>query len=165
MIKKKICMLGSYAVGKTSLVGQFVNGIFSEKYHTTIGVKIDQKTIAIDDTEVKLLLWDIHGEDEFQKVKASYLTGASGVILVIDGTRKNTQETVTLLHQTVVQAIGNVPEVLLVNKNDLRDEWEFDEKSIEQLAEMYDDVYLTSAKTGENVETAFRELTKRMIKN
>jgi len=156
-------MLGSYAVGKTSLVGQFVNGIFSEKYHTTIGVKIDQKIIEIGDVEIKLLLWDIHGEDEFQKVKASYLIGASGIILVIDGTRKSTIETAKLLHDLVSGTVGNIPEVLLINKNDLLDEWELNDKDIEGLAALYDDVYLTSAKTGENVETAFRELTKRMI--
>jgi len=67
MIKKKVCMLGAFAVGKTSLVQRFVNSIFSVKYQTTIGVKIDQKMISLGETEVNLLLWDIHGEDDFQK--------------------------------------------------------------------------------------------------
>ena len=66
MIKKKICMLGAFAVGKTSLVQRFVNSIFSEKYQTTIGVKIDQKLVQTGDTEVNLMLWDIHGEDNYQ---------------------------------------------------------------------------------------------------
>jgi len=163
MIKKKVCMLGSFAVGKTSLVRQFVNGIFSEKYHTTIGVKIDQKIVHINNMEINLLLWDIHGEDEFQKVKASYLTGASGIILVIDGTRKNTQNTARTLNKLVKETIGNVPSILLINKSDLEDEWEFDDRTIEELETEFNTVYLTSAKNGENVELAFEKLTKMMI--
>jgi len=93
MIKKKICMLGSFAVGKTSLVQQFVNSIFSEKYHTTIGVKIDQKNVLIDGNEVTLMLWDIHGEDEFQKVKPAYIMGSAGYFIIMDGTRRNSIET------------------------------------------------------------------------
>jgi small GTP-binding protein len=156
-------MLGSFAVGKTSLVQQFVNSIFSEKYHTTIGVKIDQKTVVINDVEIKLLLWDIHGDDDFQKVKASYLTGASGIILVIDGTRKNTQNTANLLNQLVKETIGNVPDALLINKCDLENEWEFDEEGIAELKTRFNTVYLTSAKTGKNVEAAFHDLTQMMI--
>ena len=85
MIQKKICMLGAYAVGKTSLVGRFVRSMFSEKYQTTVGVKIDQKTVNVGDQQVNMMLWDLHGEDEAQKVRLSYLRGASGYILVVDG--------------------------------------------------------------------------------
>ena len=80
-------MIGSFAVGKTSLVQQFINSIFSEKYQTTIGVKVDQKKILIGDMEITLIIWDIHGEDEFQKIQLSCLKGASGYLLVMDGTR------------------------------------------------------------------------------
>ncbi len=156
-------MLGSFAVGKTSLVQQFINSIFSEKYHTTIGVKIDQKTVVINDVEIKLLLWDIHGDDDFQKVKASYLTGASGIILVIDGTRKSTQNTANLLGQLVKETIGNVPDALLINKCDLENDWEFDDGAIKELKARFSRVYITSAKTGENVEAAFHDLTQMMI--
>ena len=67
MIQKKICMLGAFAVGKTSLVKQYVSGIFSEKYHTTVGVKIDKKMVEVDGQSMTLILWDLHGEDEFSK--------------------------------------------------------------------------------------------------
>ena len=78
MIQKKICMLGSFAVGKTSLVARFVRSIYSEKYHTTVGVKIDKKQVQFDGKSMNLILWDLYGEDEFQKVHMSYLRGASG---------------------------------------------------------------------------------------
>ena len=91
MIQKKICMLGSFAVGKTSLVSQFVSSIFSDKYLSTVGVKIDKKTDhGRRPARSTLMLWDIYGEDGFQTVQKSYLRGASGYLLVVDGTRFDT---------------------------------------------------------------------------
>ena len=86
MLQKKICMLGSFSVGKTSLVRRFVESIFSEAYHTSIGVKVDKKVVRVDDEDVTLVLWDIHGEDVYQKIRMSYLRGMSGYLLVADGT-------------------------------------------------------------------------------
>ena len=87
MLQKKICMLGGFGVGKTSLVSRFVSSMFSDKYLTTVGVKVDKKTVPIDSGEMTLMLWDIYGQDEFQTVRDSYLRGASGYLLVADGTR------------------------------------------------------------------------------
>ena len=97
MIQKKVCMLGGFAVGKTSLVARFVRSIFSEKYLTTVGVKIDKKAVMAGDREVTLVLWDINGQDEFQDVQESYLRGMSGYLLVVDGTRRATLETAAKL--------------------------------------------------------------------
>jgi len=164
MIKKKVCMLGSFAVGKTSLVQQFVRSIFSEKYQTTIGVKIDQKDLEIEGETVKLLLWDIHGEDDFQKVKASYLTGASGFMLVADGTRSGTLDVANDLKELADNAIGEKPFLLLINKNDLSEDWELSDAEVERLKSKGWKVFFTSAKTGENVETAFQLLTQQMVR-
>ena len=90
MIQKKICMLGTFAVGKTSLVQRFVQSIFSEKYLTTVGVKIDKKKMTVDGQDVTLILWDLHGDDDFQRLQMTYLRGASGFFLVADGTRRET---------------------------------------------------------------------------
>ena len=85
MIQKKICMIGSFGVGKTSLVARFVRSIFSEKYQTTVGVKIDKKVVEVGGQQVTLVLWDIAGEDALTTVRVSQLRGASGYILVVDG--------------------------------------------------------------------------------
>ena len=82
MIQKKVCMIGSFAVGKTSLVAQFVHSIYREQYLTTVGVKIDKKLVRVGDADVSLILWDLHGEDEFQKIRTAYLRGSSGFIFV-----------------------------------------------------------------------------------
>src|SRR5271169_437320 len=99
MIQKKICMLGSFAVGKTSLVRRFVESIYSETYQTTVGVKIDKKVVALDRVEITLVLWDLYGEDDFQKMRWSYLRGAAGYLLVADGTRRATLERAVALEQ------------------------------------------------------------------
>ena len=163
MIQKKICLLGGFAVGKTSLVAQFVHSIFSDKYLTTIGVKIDKKSVAVDQTQVELVIWDIYGHDDFQKLRLSYLRGASGYLLVADGTRQATLETVDDLQRLAEDAIGRVPFVLAVNKADLRDRWQIDAAAIEERRRAGWHVVETSAKTGEMVESAFLTLAREML--
>jgi len=90
MIQKKICMVGSFGVGKTSLVARYVKSIFSDKYLTTLGVKIDKKSLSVDGEEVNLMLWDLAGEDALTVIKPMQLRGASGYILVADGCRAST---------------------------------------------------------------------------
>jgi small GTP-binding protein len=156
-------MLGAFAVGKTSLVQRYVNSIFSEKYQTTIGVKIDQKMVRAGGKEVNLLLWDIHGEDNFQKVKASYLTGASGYFIVMDGTRRDTLKVGLELKNMADTVVKGVPYLVLVNKSDLKEEWEITDTDIADLKDMGIEVILTSAKEGTKVEEAFLRLTELMI--
>jgi len=163
MIKKKICMLGAFSVGKTSLVQQFVKSIFSDKYLTTVGVKIDKKAITVKETEVELLLWDIYGEDEFQKVNTSYLRGASGYFLVVDGTRGNTVDTAFKLQKRAEETVGKIPFILLFNKADIENEWEIAADSLENLSKEGFRVMKTSAKTGLGVEEAFLLLTEIML--
>lgn len=162
MIQKKICMLGGFAVGKTSLVRQFVESIYSDKYHTTVGVKIDKKLVKVGDQEVNLLLWDIQGEDGVQKLRSSYLRGAAGYLLVIDGTRGSTLDTACAIQQSAQELLGLVPFIAVINKIDLVDDWDLDEKAVEGLVQAGWTVYRTSAKTGQHVENAFINLAKKI---
>lgn len=162
-MQKKICMVGAFATGKTSLVSRFVKSIYSEVYHSTVGVKIDKKLVRIADREVNLILWDLHGEDEFQKVQISYLRGASGYFLVVDGTRRYTLDKALSLQQRVEETIGKVPFVLLLNKSDLSEEWEIEDTTVNSILQKNWTVIKTSAKTGVGVEEAFLRLTKQML--
>ncbi len=162
-LQKKVCMLGGYGVGKTSLVKRFVSGMFSEKYHTTIGVKIDQKSLLVDEQDTLLVFWDLYGEDDFQKIRPNYLQGSSGYVLVIDGTRHETVAVASQLHVLARRVIGAVPFVLMVNKQDLVQEWKVDFAMIGHLAAESSLVIHTSAKTGEGVEQAFLELARQMV--
>lgn len=163
MIQKKICLLGAFAVGKTSLVSRFVKSIYSDQYLTTVGVKVDKKTVTVGDKEVNLIVWDLAGEDEFQKVQISYLRGASGYLLVADGTRSNTLETAKMLRQRVDENIGSIPFVFIVNKSDLADEWEIDDQAIADCQNAGWKLIKASAKTGEGVEEAFKLLAEVIL--
>lgn len=163
MIQKKICMLGAFAVGKTSLVSRFVKSLFSDKYHSTVGVKVDKKTVAVGQEQLDLLLWDLYGEDEFQKIRTSYLRGSAGYVLVADGTRRETLDRAVILQNRAEEAIGKVPFVLMVNKADLTDKWELDADALEELAGRGWPAFKTSAKTGAGVEEAFLTLARKML--
>jgi small GTP-binding protein len=162
MIQKKVCMLGGFGVGKTSLVSRFVSSTFSDKYLTTIGVKIDRKDVSIGSEKISLILWDIYGQDELQTVRPSYLRGASGYLLVADGTRQATLDTARDLQHTAESVVGTVPFLLLLNKADLQQEWQVDERALWKLVERGWPVVKTSAKSGAGVEEAFEKLARTM---
>jgi small GTP-binding protein len=163
MLQKKICMLGSFAVGKTSLVRRFVESIYSDTYQTTIGVRIDKKNLLVEGRELTLLLWDIYGEDDYQKTRWSYLKGASGFLLVADGTRRATLEKAILLEEKARQEVGPLPFVFVMNKCDLSGEWQIDENWDVRLAALQWTTLRSSAKTGEGVENAFQQLAGKML--
>jgi len=163
MIQMKICMLGAYAVGKTSLVSRYVHSLYSEKYLTTVGVKVDKKQLAVDGQDVTLMLWDIYGQDDYQKVTPAQLSGMSGYLLVVDGTRLATLDTARQLQDTVTTSMSAMPFLLLLNKHDLASQWEIDESVLWKLAEQGWRIVRTSAMTGEGVEHAFESLSRAML--
>lgn len=163
MIQKKVCMVGVFATGKTSLVQRFVFSKFSEKYHSTVGVKIDRKTVEVGEAQVNLLLWDLAGQDKFQSVQASYLRGSSGIIFVIDGTRRETLDELSGLRALVQTSLGEIPAVFAFNKADLIDQWQITEADLDALASQGCHVLMTSAKTGDGVDNAFNWLAGRML--
>jgi small GTP-binding protein len=163
MIQKKVCMLGAFGVGKTSLVSRFVTSIFSDKYLTTVGVKVDKKTVLVDGEDVMLILWDLYGQDEFQTVRTSYLHGASGYLLVVDGTRQLTLDTALSLQQTAEGVLGQVPFLIVLNKADLEADWQVDDRALWRIAEKGWPILRTSAKTGAGVEDAFLKLARGMV--
>ncbi len=163
MILKKVCMLGTTAVGKTSLVRRFVESIFSEGYLTSIGVKTDKKMVRVNDRELTIVLWDIYGWDEFQSLRMDYLRGMHGYLLVADGTRKNTVDDALSIAQSIEKDFGKIPFVFLLNKVDLKDEWEVEKDAEDRLAERGWMVLRSSAKTGESVDAAFEALGHKML--
>jgi small GTP-binding protein len=162
-LKKKVCLIGAFAVGKTSLVRQYVDSLFSEKYLTTVGVKIDKKQLVVQGRTMDVIIWDLHGEDDFQSIRMSYLRGASGCIYVADGTRRTTLETALVLRQRVEAAIGPVPAILALNKCDLEELWEIDPQVIPKHGKKDLAIMRTSAKTGQSVQAAFETLAAMML--
>jgi small GTP-binding protein len=163
MLQKKICMLGFFGVGKTSLVRRYVSSVYSDTYLTTVGVKIDKKTVTVRGQTLNLLLWDIAGEDDISALRTSYLRGAAGYLLVADGTRPETLEAARSMQRRVVSELGPVPFVVLLNKHDLAGEWRISEHDVVDLTGAGWTVYTTSARTGEGVEAAFQTLAERIL--
>lgn len=156
-------MLGVYSVGKTSLVRSFVYSIFDDRYLSTVGVKIDKKLVETGDQPIEFLLWDIAGEDDHFSVPPSYLRGASGYLLVIDGTRKATFDRALDLQQRTEEAIGPIPFIAVLNKADLTDLWEVGPKDLAELDKMNWTFIKTSAKLGTGVEEAFYKLGQKIL--
>ena len=163
MIQKKVCMVGLFGTGKTSLVQQFVHSIFSVKYHSTVGVKIDRKAMEVDGTPVTLVLWDLAGRDASQDIPASYLRGSHAVLFVVDGTRRETFDQLSELQQLARDAAGPVPTLVALNKADLTEQWILGPREEASLAGQHGRVLKTSAKTGAGVEEAFGWLARETV--
>jgi len=162
--KFKICMIGATAVGKTSLVARFVSSVFHERYATTIGVRIQARRVERGDRAASLILWDLSGEDEFQNVKPSYLRGAAGYLLVVDGTRRETVETAISLQALAVATIGDAPFVVALNKADLVACWDIDARTHEALERRAWTIVRTSARTGDGVAALFDRLADEIFR-
>ena len=163
MLKKKICILGSFSVGKTSLLRRFVSNTFSDEYLTTVGVKVEQKLIRSNDKDLTLVVWDIHGDDAYQRLQKSYLRGAAGYFLVVDGTREQSFEVALEIRQRFVEQLADIPGVFLVNKCDLEDDWKLGSAEFEKIESLGMPFLKTSALTGQKVEKAFALLSELML--
>lgn len=162
MIQKKVCMIGVFGAGKTSLVQQYVHSKFSDKYHSTVGVKIDRKTVEVDGAPVTLVLWDVAGKEAEEDIPPSYVRGAHGVIFVVDLTRRVTWEELPALEALVQGAAGTIPTVVALNKADLPEQWVITPDEAERLSALWTTIR-TSAKTGQGVEDIFQTITRAML--
>jgi small GTP-binding protein len=163
MISKKVCLIGAFGVGKTSLVRRFVTSLFDDKYLTTVGVRVDRKDLTCDGKAVTLVLWDLAGEDGVTRLSQTYLRGMAGYLLVIDGTRRATAATALKLQREIQAGLGVLPFRVLVNKVDLGDQWELQGADLVPWFQLGVEPILTSAKTGAAVEDAFLDLTRDLL--
>ena len=163
MLQKKICMVGMFGTGKTCLVQRYVHSLFSVKYLTTVGVKIDRREVQANGQPVMLMLWDLEGRDETRDINTSYLKGAHGVLYVVDGTRHDTFDKMFEIRDLVTNTIGDVPSVVALNKSDLTDQWQLKSADDRRLADTKCFSLLTSAKSGAGVEAAFQRLADAIV--
>jgi small GTP-binding protein len=165
VLEKKVCMMGAPGVGKTSLVRRFVDSVFSDKYLSTIGVKIDRKPVEVGGDTLNLMLWDLQGEERYQWVRLQYLRGAAGYILVADGTRPETLEIAIGLQENAAGREEQLPFILCLNKADLWGQWAISATQQGWLKEKGWTVVQTSARSGDGVEDAFRAIATRIVQN
>lgn len=170
-MRMKICLLGDSAVGKTSLIRRFVVNKFDDKYLTTVGTKVSKKNInLIHDSNLNialtLLIWDVLGQKEFRRLHSVFYQGAKGALIVCDVTRLETLESLPGWVESIHKTNGPIPLVFLANKIDLKEHYAFPITEFEAVSAKFDaPFFLTSAKTGENVEVAFNRIAERMVKS
>lgn len=166
MVQKKILLLGDGAVGKTSLVHRFVEGVFNERYKATIGVDIFSKNVATPNGEVELQLWDLSGQAHFSAVRSKFYNKADGALLVFDLTNKQTFENLDSWLAEAKGGVGSdIPMFILGNKMDLNDLLAVQDQEVESYAGQHNWQWAkSSAKTGENVENAFVSIASVVMK-
>lgn len=172
LIKMKLCLVGDSAVGKTSLIRKFVSDQFDDKYIKTIGTKVTKKVMTVQNpkngeaVDVNLMIWDIMGDKGFRHMLTqAYFFGTHGIIGMCDVTRKKTLSALSDWMLGVKEVVNDVPVVFLGNKCDLVEEQELDINDINIFATRYKSAstYLSSVKTGFNVELAFKSLSEKVL--
>lgn len=163
MRKFKICILGEFGVGKTSIVNRFVKNHFDSRYLSTIGVSILSKDVALDGAEIRLIIWDIAGHEGGRIFTPNYLKGMSGYVVVGDGSVGRTREICLGIERYVENLFGDVPHVFMFNKCDRLQssiEMEIEARKMQALEKT---VFITSAKTGARISDAFTALLRKIF--
>ncbi len=171
VLKAKVCLVGDAGVGKTSLVRRYVLDQFGDQYISTLGAKVTKKELRLDDPKdggpvlFSLTIWDIMGQPSFRDLlRDAYFGGARGILAVADLTRRETLDHLPSWIDAVVRTAGSVPVVVAANKADLVAKVAYGRPDIVRAADAFEaDVFLTSAKTGTNVEEAFRRLASHVL--
>jgi small GTP-binding protein len=167
-IKVKICLVGDAKVGKTSLIRRYVLDVFDDEYITTLGTKVSKKKVIIkhDDKkfEIVLSIWDILGQEDFRNIQNMAFKGSKGTLMVCDITRKDSLMNLQNWITRVKEVTKEIPFIILANKSDLKDQYDFNEEELKDFATGLNmPYYLTSAKTGENVIKTFFQISEMII--
>lgn len=169
---KKIALIGDWGTGKTSLIRRFVLNAFDDSYIQTIGTKVSKKVLdmKIGEHEIRLtlMIWDILGQKDYRSVQKHAFVGVEGAIFVCDLTRKETLESIEKYwHPLMVSVAGRKPGIIVANKCDLLSIASFGLEEVKQIASSIgvpaECCFLSSAKTGENVEKIFEAIATLMM--
>ena len=163
----KILLIGDSVVGKTCLISRYAIGVFNEDYISTIGFDSRQKEEIINNEKVLVKIFDTAGQERFKSITANYLRNAEGVILVYDLTSTESFENLKFWIESIKNNLGNdepIPIIIIGNKIDLEDARQINKSVAEKFAKDNNYKYFeTSAKTGEGVDDAFREIVKQIL--
>lgn len=164
----KIIVCGDPSVGKTSSILRFTHNAFKRTYMPTIGVNITEKEILLNGSMIKLVLWDIAGQQKFETMRSHFYQGAEGMLLIYDVTQFKTFNSIYSWHKDIQKNIKREVHagVVIANKCDLQDSREINridgKKLADELGLLY---YETSALTGENINEAFHKIAEAILKN
>ena len=166
----QILLLGDSSVGKTSLISRYANGIFKEEYLATVGLDYYTKQEMIKNLNVLVKLWDTAGQERFKALTPNYFRNAEGVVLVYDVTSTESFENLKYWISSIKTNLGEkdifIPIIIIGNKIDMEDSREINKDEANKFASENNYKYFeTSAKTGEGVDEAIRELVNQILAN
>ena len=159
-----IIVIGDGAVGKTSLIKKYTKGGFEKDYIKTIGAQFSKYDEEIEDSNCKLLFWDIAGQREYDFMRPTFYKGSKAAIIVFSHTDKDSFDHIPNWHEEIKEHVGKLPIVLFGNKTDLVDEEDLDDENVREIVKQKDFLgyYKTSAKTGQGVFEAFQAIINEL---
>jgi small GTP-binding protein len=162
-LRRKVCLLGAPGVGKTSLVRRFVEHEFDQDHESSIEVAISKGTIEVGDISLEMMLWDPEGSEAWGQYNRSFISGASGLMFVVDGTKPRTLDHLLEAQIKGRGFIGARPAVLVINKVDLTGDFALTKAQVDAASKLNWHVVRASAKSGDNVDEAFMKLAELML--
>ena len=166
----QILLIGDSLVGKTCLIQRYANGIFKEDYITTVGLDYYTKQEMINNLNVSVKLWDTAGQERFKALTPSFFRNAEGVVIAYDVTNSesfdNLKFWISSIKTNLFEKNIFIPIIIIGNKIDLEDMRDISKDVASAFAKENNFKYFeTSAKTGEGVDEAFRDLVNQVLAN
>ena len=164
----KVIIIGDYAVGKTAITRRFIDNSFDEGYLPTVQLRISKKDLKLGDTNVKLIIWDVGGQvKHMSPYRDDFYEGAQSALIIVDRTRKKTLENAEMWLKDSKRAIAKkIPYILVGNKSDLENDIIIEDQELKNEADKLGlNYYITSAKTGVNVNELFTNLAYMFLES
>ena len=165
----QLLIIGDSSVGKTSILTRFSNGTFKEDYIATVGLDYYSKTENYNEKTIYIKIWDTAGQERYKALTQGFFRNAQGVMVVYDVTNPESFENLKYWISSIQKNTANskvpIPVIILGNKIDVEDR-EVKNEDAEKYAEENKYKYFeTSAKTGEGIDDAVRELVNQVLVN